>query len=99
VAPKQALQVSDLLWDYPSPPVGAPVPGVTETEGTRRALAADLRELEARIPASFRSMKSLMGVILGSSALTAPVVRRFRSKRSSGRPSAEVVVRIVRDDV
>ncbi len=72
---------------------------VTEIDETRRRLEADLRELEARIPAPFRSMKSLVGVILGSTALTALVLRGFRSKRSNGRPSAEVVVRIVRDDV
>jgi hypothetical protein len=72
---------------------------VTEIEETRRQLEADLRELEARIPAPFRSMKSLVSVILGSTALAALVFRRFQSKRSDGHPSAEVVVRIVRDDV
>ncbi len=72
---------------------------VTEIEETRRQVESDLRELEARIPPPFRSMKSLVGVILGSTALTALVVRRFRSKRSDGHPSAEVVVRIVRDDM
>ncbi len=72
---------------------------VTEIEETRRRLEADLRELEARLPAPFRSTKSLVGVIVGSTALTAFVLRRFRSKRSDARPSAEVVVRIVRDDL
>ena len=71
---------------------------VTEIEETRRQLEADLRELEARLPASFRSMKALAGVVLGSTALTALLLRRFGSKRSD-HPSAEVVVRIVRDDV
>jgi hypothetical protein len=72
---------------------------VTEIEETRRRLEADLRELESRAPAPFRSTKSVVGVILGSTALTALLLRGFRSKRSGGHPSAEVVVRIVRDDV
>jgi hypothetical protein len=72
---------------------------VTEIEETRRRLEADLRELESRVPAPFRSMKSLVGLVLGSTALTALLLRRSRSKRSNGRPSAEVVVRIVRDDI
>lgn len=70
-----------------------------DIEEARHQIEADLRELEARIPAPFRSMKSLVGVILGSTVLTALVLRRFRSKRSDGHPSAEVVIRIVRDDV
>ena len=72
---------------------------VTEIEETRRRLEADLRELESRVPAPFRSMKSLVSLVLGSTALTALLLRRSRSKRSNGRPSAEVVVRIVRDDI
>ena len=72
---------------------------VTEIEETRRRIEADLRDLESRVPAPFRSAKSLVGVILGSTALTAFLLRRSRSKRSLGHPSAEVVVRIVRDDV
>jgi hypothetical protein len=71
---------------------------VTEIDETRRRLAADLRELEARIPSTLRSTKSLVGLILGGSALTALVVRRLRSARSSQPASAEVVIRIVRDD-
>jgi len=72
---------------------------VTEIEETRRQLEVDLRELEARIPAPFRSLKSLAGIVLGSTALTALVLRKLRSKRSDERPSTEVVVRIVRDDI
>ena len=72
---------------------------VKEIDETRRQLGADLRELEARIPVPLRSMKSLVGLVLGSSALTALVVRKFRSRGSSGSPSTEVVIRVVRDDV
>ena len=72
---------------------------VTEIEETRRRIETDLRELEARVPAPFRSTKSLAGLVLGSTAITALLLRRSRSKRSNGRPSAEVVVRIVRDDI
>ena len=72
---------------------------VTEIDETRRGLEADLRELEARLPAPLRSMKSLAGVIVGSTALAAIVFRRSRSKRSDKPPTAEVVIRIVRDDV
>jgi hypothetical protein len=72
---------------------------VTEIEETRRQLEADLRELEERIPVPVRSVKSLAGIVLGSTALTALLLRRVRSKRSDERPSAEVVIRIVRDDV
>jgi hypothetical protein len=71
---------------------------VTEIEETRRQLEADLQELEDRLPAPFRSMKALVGVVLGSTALTGLLVRRVRSKRSD-HPSAEVVVRIVREDI
>jgi hypothetical protein len=71
---------------------------VTEIGETRRGVEADLRELEARLPAPFRSMKSLAGVIVGGTALAAIVFRRSRSKRSDGHPTAEVVVRIVHDD-
>jgi hypothetical protein len=72
---------------------------VTEIEESRRQLEADLRELEARLPAPLRSMKALVGVVVGSTALTALVLLMVRSKRTDRHPSAEVVVRIVRDDV
>jgi hypothetical protein len=72
---------------------------VTEIEETRRQLEADLRELEARIPAPLRSVKSLTGIVVGSTALTALFLRRFRHKRSDEHPPTEVVVRILRDDI
>ena len=71
---------------------------VTEIDETRRRLEADLRELEAGLPAPLRSTKSLAGVIVGGTALAALLFRRSRSKRSDRQPTAEVVIRIVRDD-
>lgn len=70
---------------------------VTEIDEGRRQLEADLRELETRLPASIRSSKALVGLLLGTVGLF--VLRKRTSKRPKGRPSAEVVVRIVRDDV
>lgn len=70
---------------------------VTEIDETRRRLEADLRELEARVPAPLRSGKSLMGMVVGVTALAALLRRRSRSKRSD-RPTAEVVIRVVRED-
>ena len=72
---------------------------MTEIEETRRRLEADLRELEARVPAPLRSLKSLAGIIVGSTALTAILLRMLRSKRAGERSPTEVVVRVVRDDV
>jgi hypothetical protein len=70
---------------------------VTEIEEARQRLEQDLQELEDRVPAALRSVKSLVGVLLGS-AVMALVLRRVRSKRSDRKSAAEVVVRIVRDD-
>ena len=72
---------------------------MTEIDDTRRRREADLRELEARLPTPLRSTKSLAGVIVGGTALAALIFRRSRSKRSDRHPTAEVVVRIIRDDV
>jgi hypothetical protein len=71
---------------------------VMQIEGTRRQLETDIRELEDRLPPPLRSMKALAGVVLTGTVLMALLLRMLRSKRSD-RPSAEVVVRIVRDDV
>ena len=71
---------------------------VTEIEGTRRQLEDDLRELEARLPAPIRSAKSVAGILIGGTVLSAFILRMLGSKRSNGRPAAEVVVRIVRED-
>ena len=76
---------------------------MTEIAESRRQLESDLRELEARLPAPLRSSKAMAGILLGSGAFAALVLRKRRSKRPSKRPSvppiAEVVVRIVRDDL
>lgn len=71
---------------------------LTEMEDTRRRLEADIRELEARIPAPLRSARSVIGAIVGVTALAALIRRRSGTKRSERHPSAEVVIRIVRDD-
>jgi hypothetical protein len=70
---------------------------VTEIDEARERLEMDLRELEERLPSAIRSIKAVVGVVLGS-AVAAFIVRRARSKRSARAPAAEVVVRVVRDD-
>jgi len=70
---------------------------VTEIGEARQQLELDLRELEDRRPGPLRSVKSLVGVVLGT-ALMAFLVRRARKRRSDRTPAAEVVIRIVRDD-
>ena len=70
---------------------------MTEIDETRARLEADLLELQARIPSPLRSGKSLMGVLVGVTAMAAILRRRSRSKRSD-RPTAEVVIRVVRED-
>jgi hypothetical protein len=71
---------------------------VIEIEEARTQLELDLRELEERLPAPVRSMKSLVGMFLGTAVLVFLSLRRFRSKRPGSAPAAEVVVRIVRED-
>jgi hypothetical protein len=70
---------------------------VTEIEDTRRQVEVDLRDLEQRLPGPLRSMKALAGIVLSSTVLMALLVKGMRSKRSDQR--AEVVVRVVRDDL
>ncbi|HZD78721.1 MAG TPA: hypothetical protein VE646_01610 [Actinomycetota bacterium] len=71
---------------------------MNEIEEARHRLETDLRELEERLPPTLRSIKSLVGVLIGSASLGF-VVRRLRSRgRSEPGPAAEVVVRIVRED-
>lgn len=70
---------------------------VTEIDEVRQRLDMDLQELEERLPASVRSVKSVLGVVLGTAVLGL-LVRRAVSGRSDRKPAAEVVVRIVRED-
>jgi hypothetical protein len=70
---------------------------VTEIEEARRRLEADIRELEERLPPPVRSVKSVMGVLLGTAALGF-LLRSRLSRRSDRTPAAEVIVRIVRED-
>jgi len=71
---------------------------VIEIEQARAQLELDLRELEERLPVPLRSMKSVVGMFIGTGVLMFLVLRRFRSKKSASAPAAEVVVRIVRED-
>ena len=71
---------------------------VTEIDETRQRLELDLQELEDRLPATLRSVKSLVGLLLGTAVMALLVLRRTRSRRSDRGRAAEVVVRIVRDD-
>lgn len=71
---------------------------VIEIEQARAQLELDLRELEERLPTPLRSMKSVVGMFIGTAVLMFLVLRRFRSKKSASGPAAEVVVRIVRED-
>ena len=71
---------------------------MTEIAETRQRIEADLRELETRLPSPLRSGKSVVGVLVGIAALAALLRRWSRSTRSDT-PTAEVVIRVVRDDV
>jgi hypothetical protein len=71
---------------------------VTEIDEARQRLELDLQELEDRLPAPLRSVKSVVGLLLGT-AVMALVLRGVWSRRSDRRSAAEVVVRIVRDDL
>lgn len=71
---------------------------VAEMQATRDALEADLKELEERIPSPLRSVKSLIGLIVASSALTLFILERVVGKRSKRQPATEVVIRVVRED-
>ena len=71
---------------------------VTEIEQTRRRLEDDIKELEDRIPAPLRSLKGILGSIVGTAG-GAFVLKKLVSKRSKDKDKTEVVVRVVRDDV
>jgi hypothetical protein len=70
---------------------------VNEIEATRNQLEVDLRELEERMPAPLRSVKGVVGALVGSAG-GAFVLRKLLSRRSEKRSKAEVIVRVVRED-
>ena len=53
---------------------------VTEIEESRQRLEQDLQELEDRMPAALRSVKSLVGVLLG---LLAVLLHQSQNERPS----------------
>lgn len=69
---------------------------VAEIEETRARLEGDLRELEGRVPSPLRSAKSLLGLIVGSTAVSLMLLERLRPKRKV--PPTEVIIRVVRED-
>lgn len=69
---------------------------LTEIEATRQRLEGDLIELEQRIPSPLRSVKSLLGLVVGGTAVSLMVLERLRPKNRA-RPT-EVVIRVVRED-
>jgi hypothetical protein len=72
---------------------------VSEIAETRRRLEADLRELEERLPAPVRSAKAVLGIVAGSTALSALAVRLLRGRsKKNDRDVKEVVIRVVRED-
>ena len=71
---------------------------MTEIEHTRRRLEDDIKELEDRIPAPLRSVKGIVGGLVGSAGGMF-VLKKLFSKRSKNKDKTEVVVRVVRDDL
>ena len=70
---------------------------VTEIERTRGRLESDLKELEERIPAPLRSMKSVVGGLLTTTGGLI-VLKRILSRKNKDTGKAEVVIRVLRDD-
>jgi hypothetical protein len=70
----------------------------TEIEQTRTRLEGDLQELEDRIPAPLRSMKSLVGLLVTTTGGLI-VMKRLLGKKKNDENKAEVVIRVMRDDV
>jgi hypothetical protein len=75
---------------------------VKEIEATRRQVEADLSELEARIPSPLRSMKTIVGTAVTSSAVAGAAgmwMKKRRAKRRTDEHTTEVIVRVVREDL
>jgi hypothetical protein len=71
---------------------------LSEIAATRRRLDADIRELEGRLPAPLRSVKTIVGSVVGSSVLSALALRMMKRRSNHKKDATEVVVRVVRDD-
>lgn len=71
---------------------------VTEIEQTRNRLEGDLKELEDRIPAPLRSVKGIVGGLVTTTGGLIVLKRLLFRKKKDGN-KAEVVIRVMRDDV
>ena len=71
---------------------------VNEINATRNQIEEDLHELEERMPAPLRSVKGVVGALVGSAG-GAFVLRKLLSRRAEKKAKPEVVIRVVRDDV
>ena len=72
---------------------------VTEIEQTRNRLEGDLKELEDRIPAPLRSIKGIVGGVLTTTGGLIVMKKLLSRKKRKDDKTAEVVIRVVRDDV
>ena len=70
----------------------------TEIEVTRTQLEGDLKELEERIPAPFRSMKAMIGALATTTGGLIVLKKVMSGKKKDGNKT-EVVIRVMRDDV
>jgi hypothetical protein len=70
---------------------------LSEIADTRRRLDTDIADLEARLPAPLRSVKTMAGAVAGSSIASAVALRVLR-RRSKKKEATEVVVRVVHDE-
>jgi hypothetical protein len=71
---------------------------VNEITATRHQIETDLQELEERMPAPLRSVKGVVGALVGSAGGLF-VLRKLFAKRAEKKAKPEVVIRVVRDDV
>jgi hypothetical protein len=75
---------------------------VREIEGARDRLEGDLRELEQRMPAVLRSGKRVVAGIAGSTiaaGILRMVLKRRKKQHKEQDRTAEVVIRVVREDL
>ena len=70
----------------------------TEIERTRIQLEGDLKELEDRVPAPFRSMKAIIGALATTTGGLIVLKKVLSGKKKDGNKT-EVVIRVMRDDV